>query len=458
MKNQYEQKNEKIGRLLLKYSLPAILSMMVTSLYNTVDRAFIGSIKDIGALAISGLGVTMPLFIILGAFCVAISVGGSTNISIKLGEEKKEEAERILGNTFILSIIVALIIMVFGFSFLEKILYFFGASKETIIYAKDYMSVILIGTWFNFPGFALNNAIRAEGNPKLAGKIMIISCVLNIILDPIFIFLFHMGIKGASLGTIICQFIVFLWTMYYFTLGKSNLKLRIKGKILNKNILRAIILIALTPFFMELAAGFIHLITNRVLKDYGGDLAIGAMTSITSIYLLFLMPVFGLSQGMQTIVAYNYGAKEYKRAKKTLLMTIIIATLILTLGLVLIRIYPREFINIFTKDKDLINIALNGLKIYTIALPTLGVSILGAVYFQSIGNVKKSIFLSLLRQVILFIPIVFIIPRVYGLNGVWISQPLADIGATILILIFLIKELYIRDTNDLKMKKSNLLN
>lgn len=458
MKNQYELKNEKIGRLLLKYSLPAILSMMVTSLYNTVDRAFIGSIKDIGALAISGLGVTMPLFIILGAFCVAISVGGSTNISIKLGEEKKEEAERILGNTFILSIIVALIIMVFGFSFLEKILYFFGASKETIIYAKDYMSVILIGAWFNLPGFALNNAIRAEGNPKLAGKIMIISCVLNIILDPIFIFLFHMGIKGVALGTIICQFIVFLWTMYYFTLGKSNLKLRIKGKILNKNILRAIILIALTPFFMELAAGFIHLITNRVLKDYGGDLAIGAMTSITSIYLLFLMPVFGLSQGMQTIVAYNYGAKEYKRAKKTLLMTIIIATSILTLGFVLIRIYPREFINIFTKDKELINIALNGLKIYTIALPTLGISILGAVYFQSIGNVKKSIFLSLLRQVILFIPIVFIIPRVYGINGVWISQPLADIGATILILIFLIKELYIRDTNDLKMKKSNLLN
>ncbi len=183
-----------------------------------------------------------------------------------------------------------------------------------------------------------------------------------------------------------------------------------------------------------------------MLKDYGGDLAIGAMTSITSIYLLFLMPVFGLSQGMQTIVAYNYGAKEYKRAKKkTLLMTIIIATLILTLGLVLIRIYPREFINIFTKDKDLINIALNGLKIYTIALPTLGVSILGAVYFQSIGNVKKSIFLSLLRQVILFIPIVFIIPRVYGLNGVWISQPLADILATMLILIFLIKEFYIRD-------------
>lgn len=458
MKNQYELKNEKIGRLLLKYSLPAILSMMVTSLYNTVDRAFIGSIKDIGALAISGLGVTMPLFTILGAFCVAISVGGSTNISIKLGEEKREEAERILGNTFILSIIVALIIMIFGFYFLEKILYFFGASKETIIYAEDYMRVILIGAWFNFPGFALNNAIRAEGNPKLAGKIMIISCVLNIILDPIFIFLFHMGIKGAALATIICQFIVFLWTMYYFTLGKSNLKLRIKGKILNKNILRAIILIALTPFFMELAAGFIHLITNRILKDYGGDLAIGAMTSITSIYLLFLMPVFGLSQGMQTIVAYNYGAKEYKRAKKTLLMTIIIATSILTLGLVLIRIYPREFINIFTKDKELINIALNGLKIYTIALPTLGISILGAVYFQSIGNVKKSIFLSLLRQVILFIPIVFIIPRVYGINGVWISQPLADIGTTILILIFLIKELYIRDTNDLKMKKSNLLN
>ncbi|MDZ5252157.1 MATE family efflux transporter [Clostridium sp. LIBA-8841] len=449
MKNQDELRNEKIGRLLLKYSAPAISSMMVTSLYNTVDRAFIGSIKDIGALAISGLGVTMPLFTILGAFCVAIAIGGSTNISIKLGEENREEAEKILGNTFILSIVVALIIMIGGFFFLEEILYFFGASNDTIIYAKDYISLIIVGSWFNFPGFALNNAIRAEGNPRLAAKMMIISCVLNLILDPIFIFLFNMGIKGAALGTIICQLIVFLWAVYYFTLGKSNLKLKVKDTILNKKILKLIILIALTPFFMELASGFIHLITNRVLKNYGGDLAIGAMTSITSIYLVFLMPVFGLSQGMQTIVAYNYGAKEYNRAKKTLFMTIILATIILTIGFILIRIFPMTFINIFTKDNKLINIAINGLKIYSFTLPTLGISILGAVYFQSIGNVKKSVILSLLRQVIIFIPTILILPRVYGLNGVWVSQPVADIGATIIIGVFLIKEFYIRDTDDL---------
>lgn len=445
MKNQEELKTEKVWKLILKYSAPAILSMMVTSLYNTVDRAFIGSINDIGAFAISGLGVTMPMFTILGAFCVAIAIGGSTNISIKLGEGNKKEAEKVLGNSFAIGIIVALVIMFIGLLFLDEILYFFGASSNTLIYARDYMSLILLGAWFNFPGFVLNNAIRAEGNPKLAAKMMIVSCVLNLILDPVFIFLFNMGIKGAALGTIICQLVVFLWTTYYFTLGKSRLKLKIRNIKLDKKILKIITLIALTPFFMELASGFIHLLTNKVLKSYGGDLAIGAMTSITSIYLLFLMPVFGLSQGMQTIVAYNYGGREYTRAKKTVFITMALASVILTLGFGMIRLFPIMFIEIFTKDTELTKIAMSGLKIYTFTLPTIGISILGAVYFQSIGNVKKSIFLSLLRQVIIFIPIILIIPGIYGLNGVWAAQPLADIISAIIVLGFVINEFYLKN-------------
>lgn len=445
MKNQEELKTEKVWKLILKYSAPAILSMMVTSLYNTVDRAFIGSINDIGAFAISGLGVTMPMFTILGAFCVAIAIGGSTNISIKLGEGNKKEAEKVLGNSFAIGIIVALVIMFIGLLFLDEILYFFGASSNTLIYARDYMSLILLGAWFNFPGFVLNNAIRAEGNPKLAAKMMIVSCVLNLILDPVFIFLFNMGIKGAALGTIICQLVVFLWTTYYFTLGKSRLKLKIRNIKLDKKILKIITLIALTPFFMELASGFIHLLTNKVLKIYGGDLAIGAMTSITSIYLLFLMPVFGLSQGMQTIVAYNYGGREYTRAKKTVFITMALASVILTLGFGMIRLFPIMFIEIFTKDTELTKIAMSGLKIYTFTLPTIGISILGAVYFQSIGNVKKSIFLSLLRQVIIFIPIILIIPGIYGLNGVWAAQPLADIISAIIVLGFVINEFYLKN-------------
>ena len=436
MENQQTLKEEKISKLLL--------AMMVASLYNTVDRAFIGSIKDVGALAISGLGVTMPLFTILGAFCVAIAVGGSTNISIKLGEGNKEEAEKILGNTFLLELIVGISIMVIGTIFLEDILYIFGASNDTLKYAKEYMSVILFGAWFNLPGFALNSAIRADGRPKLAANMMIVSCILNLILDPIFIFCFDMGIQGAAIGTIICQLVICIWSMHYFTRGKSNLKLKVKNIKIKFNILKPIIVIALTPFFMELASGSIHLVTNRVLKIYGGDLSIGAMAAITSICLMFLMPVFGLSQGMQTIIAYNYGAKEYDRARKALFSAIIAGTIILTLGFVLIKIYPEKFIGIFTNDDKLISLALNGIKIYSITLPIIGISILGTVYFQSIGSAKVSMVLGLLRQVIILIPVILVVPKIYGLDGVWMSQPIADLGAMIVVGLFLIRDIKIR--------------
>lgn len=440
MEIKYDLKEDKVDRLLLKYSIPAIMAMMVTSLYNIVDRIFIGSIEGGGGLAISGLGVTMPLFTILGAFCVGIAIGGSTNISIKLGEGKREEAEKILGTTVALEIAVGIAIMIVGLIFLDDILYMFGASSETIKYARDYMGVILSGCWFNLPGFAMNSAIRADGNPNLAAKMMIISCILNLILDPIFIFIFNMGIKGAALGTIMCQLLICIWSTYYFTLGKSNLKLKVKNIKLKKKFLKAIVLISLTPFFMELAAGSIHLVTNRVLKIYGGDLAIGAMTTITSIYLIFLMPVFGISQGMQTIIAYNYGAKEYGRTKKALIISLVSGTTILLFGFIIIRLFPQELIGIFTNNSELLEIAIDGIKIYTFALPAIGISILGSMYFQSIGSAKISMVLSLLRQVIILIPVISIVPQLYGLNGVWAAQPIADLGAMTIVCIFLINE------------------
>lgn len=441
MNNQEVLKTEKVGILLLKYSIPSILSMMITSLYNTVDRAFIGSIKDIGALAISGLGVTMPLFTILGAFSVSIAVGGSTNISIKLGEDNKVEAEKILGNMVLLEFVVGILIAFLGNLFLDDILYIFGASNSTIIYARDYMSVIFAGAFFNLPGFALNSAIRGEGNPKLSAKIMISSCILNLILDPIFIFKFNMGIKGAAIATVICQFFVFILSISYFIRGKSNLKLKLENIRIQNRFLKIIVLVGMTQFFMELASGFIHLFTNKILKIYGGDLSIGAMTIITSIVLMFLMPIYGISQGMQTIIAYNYGAGERNRVKKTLLLAILSSIIILTLGLILIQFFPESFIKIFTDDKNLTNLANQGLKINSITLPTIGVSILGAVYFQIIGESKISIFLSLLRQVILLIPILTLLPKIYGLNGVWISQPVADIISMIIVILFLFNKL-----------------
>ena len=435
-----ELKEEKIWRLIIKYSVPAILAMMVTSLYNTVDRAFIGSMKDVGALAISGLGVTMPILTILGAFCVGLAVGGSTNIAIKLGEGNKEEAEKSLGNTVAIELLVGTAMIIISIFYLEDILYFFGASNDTIKYSMDYMSVIMCGAWFNLPGFAMNSAIRAEGNPKFASNMMIIGCLLNLILDPIFIFGFGMGIKGAALGTVICQLVICLWSGYYFTFGKSNLKLKLKNIRIESKIIKGIVVIALTPFCMELASGFIHLITNKVLKLYGGDLAIGAMTAITSINLLFLMPVYGISQGMQTIIAYNYGAKQFDRAKKALSIGILGAAGILSFGLIAILLFPKHFISIFTKDARLMELALNGISIYSLTLPAVGICILGTVYFQSIGSAKKSIVLSLLRQVIVFIPLILIVPKYFGLNGVWAAQPLADIVSMIIIGLFLIKE------------------
>ena len=435
-----ELKEEKIWRLIVKYSVPAILAMMVTSLYNTVDRAFIGSMKDVGALAISGLGVTMPILTILGSFCVGLAVGGSTNIAIKLGEGNKKEAEKSLGNTVAIELLVGIVMMIISIFYLEDILYFFGASNDTIKYSMDYMSVIMCGAWFNLPGFAMNSAIRAEGNPKFASNMMIIGCLLNLILDPIFIFGFDMGIKGAALGTVICQLVICLWSGYYFTLGKSNLKLKLKNIKIESKIIKGIVVIALTPFCMELASGFIHLITNKVLKVYGGDLAIGAMTAITSINLLFMMPVYGISQGMQTIIAYNYGAKQFDRAKKALSIGIVGAVGILSFGLMAIILFPKHFISIFTKDARLMELALNGISIYSLTLPAIGICILGTVYFQSIGSAKKSIVLSLLRQVIVFIPLILIVPKYFGLNGVWAAQPLADIVSMIIIVLFLIKE------------------
>lgn len=435
-----ELKEEKIWRLIIKYSVPAILAMMVTSLYNTVDRAFIGSMKDVGALAISGLGVTMPILTILGAFCVGLAVGGSTNIAIKLGEGNKEEAEKALGNTIAIELLVGIVMMSISIFFLEDILYIFGASNDTIKYSMDYISVIMYGTWFNLPGFAMNSAIRADGNPKFASKMMIIACLFNLILDPIFIFGFGMGIKGAALGTVICQLVICLWSGYYFTFGKSNLKLKLKNIKIESKIIKGILVIAITPFCMELASGFIHLITNKVLKVYGGDLAIGAMTAITSINLLFLMPVYGISQGMQTIIAYNYGAKQFERAKKALLIGILAATIVLSFGIFAILLFPKLFIGIFTKDAILTDLALNGIYIYSLTLPAIGICILGTVYFQSIGSAKKSIVLSLLRQVIVFIPLILVVPKYFGLNGVWAAQPLADVVSMIIIGLFLIKE------------------
>ena len=438
MENQEALRHEKIWILLFRYSIPAIIAMMVTSLYNVVDRAFIGSMEGIGSIAIAGLGVTMPVFTLIIAFGMLVSVGASTRLSIKLGERNREEAEKILGNALTLSIIISLIII--GLVFLEDILFILGASKDSIFYAKDYMSVILVGSIFNLVAFSLNNAIRAEGNPKLAARTMIVGCVLNLILDPIFIFVFNLGIKGAAIATVLCQIVVFFWVIHYFIRGKSNLKLKKCNLKLNKDIVKKVFAIGMTPFAMEVAISITHMFTNNSLKVYGGDLAIGAMTALTSILLMFMMPVFGLNQGMQTIISYNYGAKQYERAKKTLILSIIVSVVILSFGFLVVQVFPEVFVGIFNKDSDLMDIAVRGISLNLITLPIMGISIVGPVYFQCISKVKHSMFLTLLRQFILFIPLIIVLPIQFNLDGVWLAQPVADFIAMIIVLLFLKRE------------------
>lgn len=431
---------EKIWKLLIKYSIPAIIGMLVTSLYNTVDRVFIGSMPGVGSLAIAGLGVTMPVFTLILAFGMLIAMGATTNLSIKLGEGKKEEAEKILGNALILSIIVSIGILVVGLMFIDEILMAFGASTDTLYYAKEYMSVILSGTVFSLVGFTLNNAIRADGNPKMAAKTMIVGCVLNLILDPIFIFVFDLGIRGAATATVICQIITAIWVLHYFTKGKSNLKLRVKNFKLEKNIVKIIIVLGASAFAFELSMSLVQVLSNNALKFYGGDLAVGAMTAVTSISLMFMMPIFGINQGAQSIIGYNYGAKKYDRSKQALVLSIVVATTILVIGFVIIQIFPRFFVGIFNKDKELMDIGVQGIRIYLSTLPIIGISIVGPVYFQSIGKAKYSMVLILLRQFILLTPLIIILPKFFGLAGVWLAQPVADIISAVVIILILIKD------------------
>lgn len=432
---------ESISKLLLKYSIPAIIGMMVNALYNVVDRMFIGNIPGVGPMAITGLGVTMPIMTIIIAFGMLVGIGAVTNISLKLGEGKREEAEKIIGNAITLSLIIGFILTIVGTVFLSKILTMFGASEGTLQYAKDYMSVILIGTIFSIMAMMFNNLIRGDGNPKLSAIIMAVGCFTNIVLDAVFIFAFNMGIQGAALATIISQGITAIWGFLYYSTGKSNVKFKKVNLRLNKKMVLEIFAIGGSPFAMQLATSLVQVTINNSLKSYGGDLAIGAMATISSINMIFVMPAYGFVQGMQPIVGFNYGAKKYDRAKKTLIITLVASTVVFILGSLFVQITPQILVGMFNKDAQLMSITVNGLRKYLFALPIIGVSIVGTNYIQSTGNAKMAMLLSLLRQVIVLIPMVLILPKFFDLNGVWFAQPTADIISSVITGIVLFKEI-----------------
>ena len=438
---------EPVGKLLLKYSVPAIIGMMVNALYNVVDRIFIGNIPNVGPMAITGLGVTMPIMTIIIAFGMLVGIGATTNISIKLGQGKRDEAESIIGNSITLAIIIGLLLTIIGLVFSDQILTIFGASEGSLSYAKDYINIILFGCVFNILAMLFNNIIRGDGNPKLSAIIKAVGCGTNIILDAVLIFGFNMGIKGAAIATITSQAITAIWGLLYYLKGKSNLEFKKSALKLDKKTIGAIFAIGAAPFAMQIATSLVQIISNNSLRVYGGDLSIGAMATVSSIIMIFLMPVFGLVQGMQPIVGFNYGAKNYDRAKKVLKLSIISSTIIFVLGFLLIQIIPNVLVGMFNKDAQLMDITIKGLKKYSLGLPIIALSIVGTNYIQSTGKAKVAMVLSLLRQVILLIPMIIILPKFLEVDGVWFAQPISDIIAAIITSVILFKDIRSYEVN-----------
>lgn len=440
MSNQKHLGEAPIGKLLLQYSVPAIIGMIVNALYNIVDRMFIGNIPNIGSLAITGVGITMPIMTIILAFGMLIGIGATANISLNLGKGNRPTAEKLLGNAFTLSVIVGLAIAIVGTICANPILNLFGASENTLFYAKEYLNIILLGCTFNILSFSLNSTVRADGNPKMSSLTMVIGCGTNIILDYVFIFIFNLGVKGAALATIISQAITFFIILYYYTIGNSNLKLKVENFKLKKHLVTMTFAIGIAPFATQIANSLVQVIANNALKTYGSDLAIGAMTVISSLNIVFMMPIFGINQGCQPIIGFNYGAKKYKRAKETFKYATMAACVICIIGFTIIQCFPTQIISLFNNDPKLTNLAMRGIRIYLLMMPIVGINIVATSYYQSIGKAKVSMFVSLLRQVILLIPFTIILPKFIGLDGVWAAGACADSLSVIITLILLRKE------------------
>ena len=448
MDNTNELANEKVGTLLLKFSIPAIIGMLVNALYSVVDRIFIGrGVAD--PLALSGVAITFPITNVIMAFGMLVGIGGAAVVSIKLGQHKKEDAEKIIGNAFVLVVIFSIGVSVIGLVFLEPILLLLGASSATMPYAKQFGFIILLGVILQNAGFGMNPFIRSEGNAVMAMVTMLIGAILNFILNPIFIFGLHMGVVGSALATVISQAVCSIWVLSYFLRGKSLLKLKRKNMKLQKKVVKEILEIGMSPFAMQMAAGLITVTFNKSLSKYGGDLAIGAFSLINGIAMLIMMPVFGLNQGAQPIIGYNYGAKSYKRVKLALKYATIVATLMTATGFIFVQLFSVQIISVFNNsDKELISLGSRGIKIFLIMLPLIGSQVVFTNYFQAIGKAKVSMFLSLLRQVIVLLPLILLMPHFFKLNGIWMAGPASDIISFIITAFMIVTEIKSMNKNE----------
>lgn len=415
---------EKISKLLKSYAVPAIIAMTASSLYNMVDSIFIG--QGVGALAISGLAVTFPLMNLSVAFGTLVGVGGSTMLSVLLGQKNYDAANKVLGNIVSLNVIIGILFMVVALTWLDPILTFFGASENTLPYAREYMTIILYGNIITHVYHGLNSAMRAGGQPKIAMGLTLFTVIFNSILDPVMIFGMHMGIKGAAWATVISQLIAMVITMVLFSNRKKVLHFE-KGIFrFNWRIAKDSTAIGFGPFLMNSAACIVTLFINQQLGKYYGDLGIGAYGINNRITFLFIMICMGLNQGMQPIAGYNYGARQYSRVKDVYKRTVTYATIVLTVATLFTVLTPRLAVSIFTHDAELLDMASHGLRIMDFTLCIVAFHMITTNLFQCLGMVGKSIFLSLIRQLIYLVPLLYVLPLFMGGDGVWWSFPISD--------------------------------
>ena len=424
----------------MQYAIPAIIAQTAASLYNMIDSVFIGHIPDVGAEAISGLATTFPFMNLSAAFGAMVGVGGATQLSVRLGQRDYDSAKHILGNLVTLNIIVGILFAAVSFIFLDEILFFFGASETTLPFARDFMAVILLGNVVTHLYFGINAALRASGHPKQAMFATILTVIMNVILAPVFIYVLGWGIRGAALATILAQCTTLAWQLKMLSNPNELLHLQRGIYRLKADIVKGILSIGMSPFFINAAACVVVIIINKGLRNYGenGDTSIAAYGIANRMQFIFVMVVLGLTQGMQPIVGYNYGAKRHDRVKQALMLTIFWATLVTTLGFAICEFMPETVAKAFTTDPKLIEHASWAMQVMCIFMPFIGFQLVTTNFFQSVGLVNKSIFLSLTRQVLLLIPLLLILPLFIGEKGVWYSMPISDIIAAMLTIVMLV--------------------
>ncbi|MBO7428706.1 MAG: MATE family efflux transporter [Paludibacteraceae bacterium] len=435
--NPKELGTENVRQLLISYSGPAIAAMMASALYNVIDRAFIG--QGVCALAISGLAITMPVMNLSAAFGAMIGAGGATLTSIKLGQQDIGSAQKVLGNVFLLNVVLGIIFMALGLIFLDEILYFFGASENTISYAKDFMQVILIGNVITHLYLGLNSVMRASGHPTKAMRMTFLTVLINLALAPLFIFVFNWGIMGAASATIIAQTVAFAIIMKHFSDKANILHWRRDIFTFDKRIIKGIISIGMAPFMLNACACLVVILINRALKAYGGDLAVGAYGGIVnSVLMVFAMIVMGLNQGMQPIAGYNFGAQIYSRVRKVLKLTILAATAVTTFAFIVSEAIPYYVARLFTTDQELIAVAIRGLRICAAAFPIVGFQMVTSNFFQSVGKASKAVVLSSTRQLLLLVPLLLILPAHFkSVESVLVCMPISDALSSIIAFVLL---------------------